>query len=367
MLARPMAVRFRPALVASALGALVLIAIGGASLARYLRADGNSARQPPAVAVRIVPVATQTFAERIEALGTARAEESVTVTARVTETVQELMFEEGQRVAQGDILATLVSAEESAALSQARATLVDATKQYRRVADLVEQGTETVARLDRATAERDSAAARVAEVEARLSDRLVRAPFAGVVGLRMVSPGALLSPGDAITTLDDIDPIKLDFTVPELLLSALAPGLQIRARSAAWPDRVFPGSVEAVDTRVDPRTRAVRVRARIDNPDGALRPGLLMSVELRHRVRESLAVPEEALVAVGERDYVYVIDAQGMARRVEVKGGARRAGIVEVREGLAADDRVVVEGTQQLRPGAPVRILDGELPRDVDL
>jgi membrane fusion protein (multidrug efflux system) len=362
-----MAPASRAKLVVSALGVLALVGIGGASLARYLGGAGAGARQAPAVAVRVAPVRSETFSERIEALGTAQAEESVTITARVTESVQSVNFQEGQRVERGAILAEFVSAEEAAALSQARASLIDATKQYQRVADLVQQGTETVARLDRMTAERDSAAARVAEVEARLSDRLIRAPFSGVVGLRMVSPGALVSPGDVITTLDDVDPIKLDFTVPEVLLSALVPGLEVRARSDAWPERIFPGTVEAIDTRVDPRTRAVRVRARLDNADGALRPGLLMSLELAHRVRQSLAVPEEALVPVGERDYVYVVDAAGVAQRVEVRSGARRQGIVEVREGLAATDQVVVEGTQQVRPGAPVRILGAEPERDVDL
>jgi membrane fusion protein (multidrug efflux system) len=349
------------------LGVLALVGIGGASLARYLGGAGGGSRAAQAVAVRIAPVVAETFAERIEALGTALADESVTITARVTETVQNLTFEEGQRVERGAILAELVSAEEAAALSQARASYLDASKQYQRVADLVREGTETVARLDRVTAERDSARARVAEVEARVSDRLIRAPFAGVVGLRMVSPGALVSPGDAITTLDDVDPIKLEFTVPETLLSALRPGLEVRARSEAWPEREFPGSVEAIDTRVDPRTRALRVRARIDNADGALRPGLLLSVELAHRVRESLAVPEEALVPIGERDYVYVVDAQDMAQRVEVRSGARRSGRVEVLEGLAASDRVVVEGTQQVRPGAAVRVLGAGSQGDVDL
>ena len=164
----------RPRLLVSALGVLVLVGIGGASLARYLRMAGAAAPQAPVAAVRVAPVVRETFAGRIEALGTARA-------------------------------------EEAAALSQAR--------------------------MDRATAQRDSAAARVAEVEARMSDRLIRAPFAGVIGLRMVSPGVLVSPGDAITTLDDVDPIKLDFSVPELLLSALHPGLELRAHSEAWPER----------------------------------------------------------------------------------------------------------------------------------
>jgi membrane fusion protein (multidrug efflux system) len=365
MLARPMPPASRNQWLALTAGALVALGIVGASLARYLSGGGSREARP--VPVRLAPVAMQTFSERIEALGTALAAESVTVTARVTETVKDLPFEEGQQVEEGAVLAVLTSAEEAAALAQARAAHGEAVKQHQRVADLVRQGTETVARLDSVTAARDSAAARVSEMEARLSDRLIRAPFAGVVGLRMVSPGALVSPGTAITTLDDIDPIKLEFTVPERLLSALRPGLEIRARGDAWPDRVFPGSIEAVDTRVDPRTRAVRVRARLENHDGALRPGLLLSAELSHRVRQSLAVPEEALVPVGDHNYVYVVDPKGLAARVQVKGGARREGWVEVLDGLAASDRVVVEGTQRIRPGAPVRSIDTEPAGDVDL
>jgi membrane fusion protein (multidrug efflux system) len=267
-------------------------------------------------------------------------------------------FEEGERVERGAILAELVSAEEAAALDQARASHFEAHKQFERVADLVRQGTETVARLDSATASRDSAAARVAEIEARLSDRLVRAPFAGIVGLRMVSPGALVQPGTLITTLDDIDPIRLDFTVPETFLGALQVGLEVRARSEAWPGRVFPGKVAAIDPRVDPRTRAVRVRAHVDNADAALRPGMLLAVELVHRVRRSLAVHEEALVPVGERSYVYVVEGD-QVRRVEVHSGGRRPGLVEITDGLAEGDRVVIEGTQHVRPDGPVRVLQG--------
>ena len=207
------------------------------------------------------------FADRLEALGTARANESVVLTARVTETVRRLFFEDGQWVDAGAILAELESGEERAQLAEAQANLADARMRFERVADLAERGTESQSRYDEVRTALEAAEARVAEVEARLSDRRIRAPFAGKLGLREVSPGTLLQPGDRITTLDDIDRIKLEFSVPETFFAMLEPGLAVETQSASYPDRVFLGRIAAVDSRIDPETRSVRVRAEIDNPD----------------------------------------------------------------------------------------------------
>lgn len=318
---------------------------------------GRGPAEPRDTPVVVAPVALREFVDRIEALGTARANESLTITARVTDTVSRLDFTDGQPVAAGSILAVLADAQETAELDEAQATLREAQQQYARTRELLDRGTATQARLDEVTTQRDVAAARVAAIEARLADRIIRAPFAGVLGLRMVSPGELVQPGDEITTLDDIDVIKADFSVPERFLSALAPGQRVQARSAAFPGREFTGTVSVVDTRVDPVTRAVTVRARIPNPDHALRPGMLLTVDVFTNRRRSASVPEEAIVPIANEKYVYVIDADSQARRTSVRLGAREPGWVEVTGGLEPGARVIVEGVHRIRDGAPVSLV----------
>jgi membrane fusion protein (multidrug efflux system) len=183
---------------------------------------------------------------------------------------------------------------------------------------------------------------------------VITAPFDGVLGFRQVSPGTLVTPGTMIATLDDVSTIKLDFSVPETYLANVAPGLAVSARSAAYPDTEFEGTVASVDSRVDPVTRAVIVRATLPNPGAKLRPGMLLSVQLRKPARDALVLPEIALVQTGERASVFRVKADNSVEQVDVVTGARRRGEVEIVEGLAAGERIVVEGTVKLRPGAKV-------------
>ncbi|RMF08667.1 MAG: efflux RND transporter periplasmic adaptor subunit [Alphaproteobacteria bacterium] len=308
----------------------------------------------PVIVATVRPV---DFADRIQAIGTAKANESVEITAKVTDTVRRVNFEDGMEVEAGQVLVELTRAEELALLEEAKATLAEAEQQHRRIADLVSRGSASRARLDEQTRIRDAARARVDALEARLADRLIRAPFSGILGFRQVSPGTLISPGTVITTLDDVDPIKLDFAVPEGFLSSLKPGLEIEARAAAYGDRVFSGVVQTIESRVDPATRAVTVRAIIANPERLLRPGMLLTVDVIRNRQRLLAVPEEALIPIQSRQYVYVVRDDGTAERVAVELGRRRPGVVEVRAGLKEGDRVVVEGAIRLTPGAIVRIL----------
>lgn len=347
-------------------------AICGAGLALALCGCGAEPREAAAVSspgleTPPLPVVTAViepfeFADHIEAVGTARANESVVITAQVTETVQSVNFADGATVEPGEVLVELTSAEESAQLAEARANYAEALRQYRRVDELVAGGSESRARLDQQTALRDASRARLGELEARLADHLIRAPFGGVLGLRAVSPGTLVRPGDQITTLDDIDLIKLDFSVPETFLAALRTGLALRARSAAYPERRFEGTVRSVDTRVNPRTRAVRVRAEIPNPEHLLRPGMLLTAELVTNRVTAPALPEQALAPVGEQQFVFVLDAEGRAQRREVELGRRRPGAIEVISGVSLGDVVIVEGADQVQSGALVRQVERERP-----
>jgi membrane fusion protein, multidrug efflux system len=317
------------------------------------RAEGGGQRATPVV---IASVTEQPWSDTIEALGTTRAAESVTLTAKVTETVDRIGFDDGDYVEEGKVLVDLSGRAEVASLEEAQANYTEALQQYRRLAGLVEQGTVPRSQLDNAVATRDAARARMNAIRARLADRVITAPFAGVLGFRRVSPGTLVSPGTVIATLDDISTIKLDFSVPEVFLAQLEPGQPIQARSAAWPDQVFEGTVRTLDSRVDPVSRAITVRADIPNPERRLRPGMLLTVRLQQAPRNALVIPELALIQVGTRQSVFRVDEAGTVEQVTVQSGMRRRGEVEVISGLRAGDRIVVEGVGKLRAG--MRVVD---------
>jgi len=306
--------------------------------------------------VIVAEAEVQPIADRVEALGTLRANESVEITSNVTETISAVHFDDGQRVAEGDLLVEMTSGEEHALLEEARARADEAQRQYDRVRSLVKQRSASESLLDERRRDLDTARALLVAIESRLADRLIKAPFDGVLGLRNISPGALVTPGDLITTLDDTGVMKLDFTVPSVFLRDLAPGLAIEARAPAYGERTFEGAVRSIDSRVDPVTRSVRVRALIPNPDRTLKPGVLMRVELLRNPRETLVVPESALLQKGRDHHVMRIDVDAKAERVAVKVGARRPGQAEILEGLSAGDRVITHGADKVRPGQAVRV-----------
>ncbi|MFK7896539.1 MAG: efflux RND transporter periplasmic adaptor subunit [Myxococcota bacterium] len=324
--------------------------------------DDSGAAQSARRGPRTVPVVIQKptkheFVDRIEALGTAGSNESIVVSAQVTETVSRVHFEDGQDVAKGDVLVELTSREESAQLDAVRSALGEAQRQYERAAEMSRNGTLSEAQLDARTTARDAAQARLDELRARMRDRLIRAPFSGVLGMRSVSPGTLVQPGAMITTLDDIDVIKIDFGVPERFLSVLSVDLVVRSTTAAYPDRIFEGTVRAIDPRVDPDTRSVRVRADLLNPEHELRPGMLVSVELTANRKTGLAIPEEAIVPIGERRFVFIVTPEKRVDRIELTTGRRDKGLVEVLAGLGGEESVVLEGGSMLSPGSAVEIV----------
>jgi membrane fusion protein, multidrug efflux system len=312
---------------------------------------------PPTQVLR-APLSMQSWVVEYSAVGTTSANESITLSAKVTETVARINFSDGETVRAGDVLVELTGRAEVAALKEAQAAYLDADRQYERLSNIVQQGTVTRAQLDTQGAARDGARARREAIRARLSDRVILAPFSGVTGFRQVSPGALVTPGTPITTLDDIDVLKLDFTVPESQLGAVNLDDLVLASSSAFPGREFSGKVASLDSRVDPSTRAVRVRARLDNKAHQLRPGMLMSVRLQAQSREAMTLAEIALQQQGAQAFVLRINAAGMAERTEVTIGARRRGEVEIVSGLSMSDVVIGEGAAKVRPGQPVQLLD---------
>jgi membrane fusion protein (multidrug efflux system) len=343
---------------------IILVAIG-AVIGGYFVFVGQDGRpgggRPPfggPVKVVAEPVAREELVKVLEALGTARANESVTLTASLNETVRRVNFEDGDFVEAGTILVELSNEEEEAQLAEARANLDEARRQLARLEDLDEQGIAAASDVDEARAAAEAADARLNTVIARLDDRLIRAPFSGMLGFREVSPGALLMSGNAITTLDDVSQIKLDFTVPETVINLMQPGGKIFARSVSWGDREFAGIIRAVGSRVDPVTRAVVVRALILNEDHALRPGMLLTVRIVTEEKQAFMVPERALIQVGADAFVYVVDDENVVHRQVVQLGTRQAGNVEIMSGIGDGDRIVTVGIIKLRDGAKVTFAD---------
>jgi membrane fusion protein (multidrug efflux system) len=308
------------------------------------------------VPVIVSEVRIERFVDRVEALGTLKANESVSVTANVSETVSAIHFDDGQRVEAGQVLVEMTSAEEHALLEEASVRAAEAERQYERIKSLVAQRSASESLLDERKRDLDTARALLVAIESRLADRLVKAPFAGVLGLRNISPGTLVEPGDLITTLDDDSVMKLDFAVPSVFLTALERGLGIEAKARAYGDRSFEGEIHSIDSRVDPVTRSIQVRALIPNPDRTLKPGVLMQVDLLRNPRDSIRVPESALLHQGHDHFVILAGDGDIADRRQVRIGARRPGEAEVLDGLVAGDRVITHGNDKVRPGQKVVI-----------
>lgn len=318
-----------------------------------------AARAAAATAATAIPVVTRAasieqMGIEIEAVGTTQANESVEVTSKASNTVTAIRFQEGEEVERGDVLVEMDDVQARAALAEAQASLARSKGQYDRSRDLQSRQALSVADLELVEASLKADEARVVAAQARLDDTVIRASFRGRTGFRHVSVGSFVSPGTVITTLDDTSVIKLDFTVPETYLFVLRRGLPVTAVAAGLPDRTFTGAVTNMDSRVDPVTRSVTVRAELDNPDGLLRQGMFMTVALQGEVSPTLLVPEEALVPERGHAYVFVVHDNIVERR-EVRTGKRKPGYVEIVDGVREHERVVVDGTQHVRDGSVVQ------------
>ena len=306
------------------------------------------------------------FADQIRVLGVARSKRSVNITSNSTELITRVMFTDGQRVAAGTPLVELQAREEDADLIQARAQLAQAQREYDRYKILAERGVAPRVTAETAETALQTARAAVSASEARRGDRVLRAPFAGVLGLTSVTPGTLISPGSVITTLDDISAIRVDFPLPERYLGVLQVGTPLTATADAYADETVSGRIALLDTRVNEQTRAVIARAEFPNPGNRIRPGMMMRVAVQQGRRQSLSVPEAAVQYEGQGAFVYRI-ARGengtTAQRVEVQTGAVEGGFVEILSGLDNNDRVVASGLNRIQPGAPVTVGGGPAPQ----
>lgn len=317
-------------------------------------ASGPSVAAPAPVTQVVTSAAKLApFSTSIEAVGTARARESIFVTSKSSNIVTGIAFREGAMVRAGQVLVELDGAEARAALAEVEAALGDSERQFRRSGSLYAQQALSMFQVEQIEARLNADRARVDAARARVADTTIRAGFAGRTGLRHVSAGSLVTPGTVITTLDDASVINLEFTIPEIHLYLLRVGQEVSATTAGLPEARFTGRITMLDSRVDPVTRSIAVRAEIPNSDGVLRPGMFMTVVLQTDTAPTLLVPEAAIVPEQGHAYVFVV-ADGKAERREVRTGRRRRGEVEIPSGLAGGERIVTEGTQMLRDGDAV-------------
>jgi len=316
----------------------------------------------PAATVTAVMVEPRVFQETIEVMGVAKGRQSVTLTAAATQLVERVRFTDGQRVARGAVLVELRGTEQDAGVAQAEARLLAARRAYDRYRTLREKGWVSNAQVDEAEAAWGAAQADVGAARARQDDRVIRAPFAGVVGLSDVAPGALVNPGAPIVTLDDVSVIRVDFQVPEHHLGQLREGQTLLATAAAYPGETIAGRIARIDSRVDERTRAITARAEFPNDAGRLKPGMLIRVGVSRGQRSSPAAPESAVSILGDNAFAYVLTPRGEAMAVEqrpIVTGIRQQGFVEIIDGLKPGERIVANGLNKIQAGQTVRVDEG--------
>lgn len=358
----------KKALPTAVVALAILAALAAGHWFLNMRADGVAAPglgaggAARAVPVEAVPVKVALVTDEVSAVGTLRSNESVIIRPEIAGRISDIHFAEGEPVSQGATLVSIDDSTHQAELADAQATLNLTERNFKRVDELYDKGSTTARERDEALAKLESARAALQLSHARLDKTDVNAPFSGILGLRRVSPGDYVTPGQDLVNLEDIDPLKVDFRIPERFLSSLSTGQQIRVRVDAFPERAFEGDVYAIDPQIDPAGRSIAIRARIANPNRELRPGLFARVRLIVDERpDALVVPEQAIVPRGEERYVFrVVD--GKATLTQVRLGQRRAGEVEIVEGLTEEDTVITAGQLKIRDGVPVFVSGEEQP-----
>jgi membrane fusion protein, multidrug efflux system len=347
---------------------------GGAGAGGGAGGAGGAARRPggpgggrgaPMMEVTTVPVNLQSFADRIEVLGVAKGRQSVTITSKNSELITAVRFRDGDRVRTGQVLVDLQGTEQDAAIDQAQSVADLAKLNADRWTTLEQRGIAAKSQADQYRAVYQQAQASLAAAKARRQDRVIRAPFSGVVGLTEVAPGALISPGAVIATLDDVDVIRVDFDVPDRYLSVIRAGTPIVATADSYPSEIFSGQIGILDSRINERTRTIKARALLNNSAGRLKPGMLMRIGIQEGMRQALVAPEAAVQFDDTQAYVFVVserEGQAISTKRPVVIGSRDRGFIEIKTGLQPGDLLVADGINRLQQVTPVRVVKGERP-----
>ena len=310
----------------------------------------------PGVIIEASRVSLVKLPQALTAVGSLRSDETVMLRPEIAGRVAKIGFREGERVSKGQMLVKLDDSVQQADLDKARANFTLSRTKFERSVDLRKQGFLSSQAQEEAENNLKVAKADAELMEARLSKTALHAPFAGTIGLRVVSVGDYVKEGQDLVNLESLDPLKVDFRVPELALSQLRDGQLLQITLDALPDKAYDGKVVAINPLIDANGRAVVIRAQVPNKDGKLRPGMFARVRLFTSAnKDTIVVPEESLFPLGEDKYVYKV-VEGKATRQKIDIGQRHEGRVEVMNGLTPDDVVVTAGVIKLREGVPVTI-----------
>lgn len=338
---------------------LIMLVITLVVLISYLQwpaAEQKNSNFKRVVAVKMVPVVIAEFIESVEAVGTARANEQVIITSKYSDVIDEIYFDDGQLINKGAMLVKLNNQEEIAKVNELSANLSESQAHLKRLTELLSSRATSKSLVDQQEAKTKAIEAQLTSASAKLNDLTIRAPFTGVLGFREVSKGAYIDSGDVITSLDDLSLIKVDFYLPERLLTNIHVGQQVTAVNSAYRDRNFIGKITAIDSRIDSSTRSIKVRAIIANKALKLRPGMLININVLQQVEKILQLPESAIIPIEDKHYVFVVNEEKAVRKA-IEIGRRHPGMVEVISGLVENEQVVVEGALKLRDGSAVSII----------
>jgi len=359
--------------VAGIVVALVVVgALVGIKARQFQALAASGAQQTmPAERVNVIEVRSEEWRPRLSAVGSVSAVQGALISAQQAGVVREINFEAGSDVKAGAVLVRLDSDVEEAQLRSAEAAAALANTSLTRSRDLIRSRSISQADLDVAEANKKQADAQIANIRAAIDKKLVRAPFAGRLGIRRISVGQYLNQGDPVVSLQSLDPVYVDFSIPQQRLGELREGLQVDVVADAYPGSPFQGLVTAVDPNVDPATRNVRVQATLPNADARLRPGMFVALDVvLARSEDVLVIPETAVMHAPYGDSVFVVEesdqpgADGqkglVVRQQVVRLGARQGDFVVATEGAKAGDKVVSTGVFKLRPGMPV-VIDNSL------
>lgn len=308
------------------------------------------------VSVKTVVIALADFKDAVEAIGTSRANEQVLITSKYSDLVDDISFHDGDSVKKGDILVRLNSQEEAAKVKELQANLAESVAQLNRFQGLFAQKATSKSLVDQQEAKTKAIAAQLLSAKIKLDDLTIKAPFSGILGFREISLGALVNVGDVITSLDDLSIIKVDFSIPERYLNTIAVGQRIEATNTAYRSQIFVGKVTSLDSRIDPATRTLKVRAEIANDDRKLRAGMLLNLQVVRNIEKVLQLPESAIIPIEDEHFVFVIE-DGKAVKKSLQIGRRYHGYIEVLDGLDNNSEVVVEGALKLSNGTLVNVL----------
>lgn len=320
--------------------------------------------------------------DSVEALGTTTANEAVQISATVTAKIDKVHFEDGQQVNKGALLVELDAGQQRADVEEQRVNLAEEQRQLDHLLKLIERKAVSQTDVDKQKSMVNATKAKLEASRAKLQDYTIRAPFSGVLGVRQVSVGTLVSPGTIITTLDDLSRLKVDFSVPEIFLPYLKEGLPLQATSQTYPGKIFHGTIHFIDSRIDPATRAITLRAYLpnnerpnnekpnnENPnDGSsvprLRPGMLINVHIEQPTRQALMVPERAIAPLRGAQFAYVVDENNVAHKRSVQLGQRIQGEVEITSGIEAGETIVVDGSMTVQDGMSVTVQNDPIQND---